>query len=80
MNDLQARQDNTIITVQDMTLENRLEIIEEGIRRKYLTRLTEMEIANVKDIYGFIDPENLEDDLIYCPLSKSIISQLSIFL
>ena len=64
MNDLQARQDNTIITVQDMTIENRLEIIEEGIRRKYLTRLTEMEIANVKDIYGFIDPENLEDDLI----------------
>lgn len=38
--------------------QNRLEILDDTIRRKYLTRLTEMEIAPVKDL------PSLEDDLI----------------
>lgn len=39
MNELQKFQTNNEIIVQDMTLENRLEIIEEGIRKNYLARL-----------------------------------------
>lgn len=42
----------------DLTMENRLAIIEEGIRKKYLARLTEMSIAPT----GRLLP--LEDDLI----------------
>ena len=38
--------------------QNRLEILDERIRRKYLTRLTEMEIAPVTDL------PSLQDDLI----------------
>ena len=60
MNDLQMHQGNTSISTQTMTLENRLEIIEEGIRKKYLSRLTEMEIADTKSF----ELLPLEDDLI----------------
>lgn len=41
-----------------ISLENRLDIIEEGIRKKYLSRLTEMKIAPLNDL------EPLENDLI----------------
>ena len=58
MNELQNFQTNTEVTVQDMTIENRLEIIEEGIRKNYLARLEEMEIAPVQNLLP------LEEDLI----------------
>jgi hypothetical protein len=62
MNNLQAYPgNNTAVSVQEMTLENRLEIIEEGIRKKYLSRLTEMQIAKPSDVYDLLP---LEDDLI----------------
>ena len=35
MNELQNFQTNNGVIVQDMTIENRLEIIEEGIRKNY---------------------------------------------
>lgn len=57
MNEIQ-KINNTELVPQEMTLENRLEIIEEGIRRKYLARLTEMQIAPLKDL------QPLESDLI----------------
>ena len=43
---------------QEITAENRLEIIEDGIRKKYLSRLTEMNIA------PFTDTQPLESYLI----------------
>lgn len=43
---------------QDITLENRLEIIDEGIRKKYLARLSGMPIASIGQI------PDLEDDII----------------
>lgn len=58
MDELQNVQMNTEVTVQDMTIENRLEIIEEGIRKNYLARLEEMEIAPVQNLLP------LEEDLI----------------
>ena len=58
MNELQKFQINNEIIVQDMTLENRLEIIEEGIRKNYLARLEEMAIAPVQNLMP------LEEDLI----------------
>lgn len=58
MNELQKFQTNNEIIVQDMTLENRLEIIEEGIRKNYLARLEEMAIAPVQNLMP------LEEDLI----------------
>lgn len=42
----------------NLTIENRLEIIEEGIRKKYLARLTEMEIAPTEQLIS------LEEDII----------------
>ena len=42
----------------DISLENRLEIIDECVRKKYLTRLSEMEIAPVGNMVS------LEADLI----------------
>ena len=60
MNNLQAYPgNNTAVSVQEMTLENRLEIIEEGIRKKYLSRLTEMH-----KLSAYRKEEFLEDDLI----------------
>ena len=46
------------IQTQSLSMENRLEIIEEGIRKKYLARLTEMQIAPVGELLP------LEEDLI----------------
>ena len=40
MNEITNPQNTEIIEVQEMTVKNRLEIIEEGIRKKYLARLT----------------------------------------
>ena len=47
-----------VITPEQITIENRLDIIDEGIRKKYLARLSEMPIAPLGDIPG------LEDDMI----------------
>lgn len=64
MDNLQTVQENEIqpanssIVTDELTLQNRLEIIGEGIRKKYLSRLTEMEIAPVPDLLP------LEEDLI----------------
>ena len=44
--------------IEEISLDNRIEIIEEGIRKKYLSRLTEMEIVPVGDL------PDLEVDLI----------------
>lgn len=58
MNEIVKSHDTEIVEVQDMTVKNRLEIIEEGMRKKYLARLTEMQIAPI----GSLIP--LEEDLI----------------
>ena len=50
--------EGTAVSVKELTTENRLEIIGEGLRKKYLSRLTEMQIAPV----GKLLP--LEEDLI----------------
>ncbi len=47
-----------VITLDKITIENRLDIIDEGIRKKYLARLSEMPIAPLGDI------PDLEDDMI----------------
>jgi len=43
---------------RDITIENRLEIIDEGVRKKYLARLSEMPIAPIAEL------PDLEEDLI----------------
>lgn len=60
MDELKIKKGNegTSVSIKDLTLENRLEIIGEGLRKKYLSRLTEMQIAPV----GKLPP--LEEDLI----------------
>lgn len=60
MNEIQKVQQAEVIEVESpvMTINNRLEIIEEGLRKSYLARLNEMQIAAV----GAIKP--LEEDLI----------------
>lgn len=57
MNELQKR-DTVEISAQDMTMENRLAVIEDGVRKKYLARLTEMQIVPVGEMLP------LEEDLI----------------
>ena len=57
MNELQEQLSAEIVT-QDMTMENRLAIMEDGIRKKYLSRLTEMQIVPVGELLP------LEEDLI----------------
>lgn len=57
MNEIQTQTSTEVVT-QDMTMENRLAIIEDGIRKKYLARLTELQIVPV----GKMLP--LEEDLI----------------
>lgn len=47
-----------VITPDQITIENRLDIIDEGIRKKYLARLSEMPIAPIADL------PILEDDMI----------------
>lgn len=58
MNDLQNSSQAVTLSSDSLSLENRLEIIEEGIHRNYLSRLTEMRIAPIGDV------PPLEDDLI----------------
>lgn len=53
-----ATADAVAYQASDISLENRLEIIDEGVRKKYLARLSEMPIAPI----GEIAP--LEEDLI----------------
>lgn len=53
-----AAADAVACQASDISLENRLEIIDEGVRKKYLARLSEMPIAPI----GEIAP--LEEDLI----------------
>ena len=57
MNELQTQTTGEVIT-QEMSMENRLAIIEDGIRKKYLARLTEMQIVPVGEMLP------LEEDLI----------------
>lgn len=56
--DVVSRQDFKPMDPNDITVEDKLEIIDEGIRKKYLARLSEMPIAPIKDM------PPLEDDLI----------------
>lgn len=60
MNELQPLQpkDNGVLPTGEISAENRLEIIEEGLRKKYLARLTEMKIVPLDDL------ESLESYLI----------------
>lgn len=51
-------QETVVYSKESLTTENRLEIIDEGIRKKYLARLSEMKIAPI----GELPP--LEEDLI----------------
>lgn len=57
MNELSEQTLNEVAT-QEMTMENRLAIIEDGIRKKYLARLTEMQIVPAGEMLP------LEEDLI----------------
>lgn len=57
MNELIKRDAEEIIE-NDMSMNTRLEIIDEGIRKKYLSRLSEMEIAPIGEILP------LEEDII----------------
>ena len=47
MNDIMEKQNASVTEPAEITMKNRLEIIEEGIRKKYLARLNEMEIVPV---------------------------------
>lgn len=60
MDGLRVNRENesTSVSVKEITLENRLDIIGEGLRKKYLSRLTEMQIAPVGELLP------LEEDLI----------------
>lgn len=58
MDELQKEQNSSEVIAQDITVENQLEIIEEGIRKNYLTRLTEMSIVPIQNLMP------LEEDLI----------------
>ncbi len=57
MNELQSFQTDDM-AVQEMTIDNRLEIIQEGMRKTYLTRLDEMAIVPA------VEFPTLEEDLI----------------
>lgn len=59
MSELQTNNETEVMEVStELTLQNRLEIITEGIRKNYLSRLSEMEIAPAGDMIP------LEQDLI----------------
>ncbi len=58
MDNLQPYQNAEVLSPKEITLENKLEIIDEGIRKKYLARLSEIPIAPIFDL------PPLEDDLI----------------
>lgn len=53
-----SAQDVVDYQVSDISIENRLEIIDEGVRKKYLARLSEMPIAPIAEL------SPLEEDLI----------------
>lgn len=55
---LVERNSDETISPESITIENKLEIIDEGIRKKYLARLSEMPIAPIGDLIP------LEEDLI----------------
>lgn len=50
MNDVQEKTQTEVPVTQEVTLENRLEIIEDGMRKKYLARLNDMQIAALPDL------------------------------
>ncbi|MCR5166067.1 MAG: ATP-binding protein [Oscillospiraceae bacterium] len=50
MEEIVAYNSAEIVPAEEMTVDNRLEIIDEGIRKKYLARLNEMEIAPVSGL------------------------------
>lgn len=59
MDELKVKENEHLAIISEpLTMENRLEIIEEGIRKKYLARLTEMKICPINDMLP------LEEDLI----------------
>ena len=55
---LVERNSDETISPESITIQNKLEIIDEGIRKKYLARLSEMPIAPIGDLIP------LEEDLI----------------
>ena len=63
MDELRVNRENesTAVSVKEITLENRLDIIGEGLRKKYLSRLTEMQIAPVGELLPL--EENLIDNV-----------------
>lgn len=64
MNDVVKTNSTDVVEVSDISLENRLEIIEDGIRKKYLARLSDMSIAPVGDL---------------CPLEEDIIDNIRLY-
>ena len=58
MNEVQVINKGEVVEAPSMTISNRLEIIEEGLRKSYLSRLTEMRIAPTGELIP------LEEDLI----------------
>lgn len=58
MDVLQTYENGQTALTQEVSFDNRLQIIEEGIRKNYLTRLSDMRIAPVQSLLP------LEDDLI----------------
>ena len=66
MNDIQEKTQTEVPAIQEVTLENRLEIIEDGMRKKYLARLNDMQIAALPDLLP------AEEDFESLPDSKSM--------
>ena len=53
MNELQKNQNEKEILAQNIAVENRLEIIEDGIRKNYLSRLSEMQITPIDNLIPY---------------------------
>lgn len=64
MNDIIKAEETGIIEEQELSIENRLEIIEDGIRKKYLARLSDLSIAPVDNL---------------CPLEEDIIDNIRLY-
>lgn len=58
MNDIVKKEGTDIVEIPELSIENRLEIIEDGIRKKYLARLSDLSIAPLNDLMP------LEEDII----------------
>lgn len=71
---------NTALEEKGITLDRRLEILEEGIRKKYLSRLTEMRIAEVNETEVVLDgsSENLPMDF-FLPLEDDLIENIRLY-